>query len=105
MFGIWLLERLFDLGATAVLLGLTLMLRSRMLATGEGAAWQVKFRVTGVSCLRQWPACLCWWCIFVCTGPGRSIGVSPGGVRGKAGAAGWRCNSAGSSTGYRRSAA
>ena len=47
MFGIWLLERLFDLGATAVLLGLTLMLRSRMLATGEGAAWQAKFRATG----------------------------------------------------------
>jgi uncharacterized protein (TIRG00374 family) len=48
MFGIWLLERLFDLGATAALLGLSLMLPSRMLATGEGAEWQTKFRATGV---------------------------------------------------------
>ncbi len=48
MFGIWLLERLFDLGATAVLLGLSLLLPSRMLATGAGTDWQAKFRVTGV---------------------------------------------------------
>lgn len=47
MFGIWLLERLFDLTATAVLLGLSLLLPSRLLATGEGAEWQIKFRATG----------------------------------------------------------
>jgi hypothetical protein len=47
MFGIWLLERLFDLGAAAVLVGLSLLLPSRLLATADGAVWQTKFRETG----------------------------------------------------------
>ena len=47
MFGIWLLERLFDLGSTAVLLGLTLFLPSGLLATDKGAAWEAKFRAAG----------------------------------------------------------
>lgn len=47
MFGIWLLERLFDIGATAVLVGLSLLLPSRLLATVDGAVWEAKFRAIG----------------------------------------------------------
>ncbi len=47
MFGIWLLERLFDLGAAAALVGLSLLLPSRLLATADGSVWETKFRATG----------------------------------------------------------
>ncbi len=48
MFGIWLLERLFDVGAAAVLLVLGLLLPSRLLSNGAGApAWESKLRIAG----------------------------------------------------------
>jgi len=49
MFGIWLLERLFDLGSAAVLLALSLLLPSQLLSTGDGTAgWENKIRMAGV---------------------------------------------------------
>jgi uncharacterized protein (TIRG00374 family) len=49
MFGIWLLERLFDLGSAAVLLALSLLLPSQLLSAGDGATgWQSKIRMAGV---------------------------------------------------------
>jgi glycosyltransferase 2 family protein len=48
MFGIWLLERLFDLGAAAVLLVLSLFLPSQLLSNEAGApAWEGKLRLAG----------------------------------------------------------
>lgn len=49
MFGIWLLERLFDVGAAAVLLVLSLLLPSALLSNGGGApAWENKLRLAGI---------------------------------------------------------
>jgi uncharacterized protein (TIRG00374 family) len=49
MFGIWLLERLFDLGSAAVVLTLSLLLPSQLLSAGGGAAgWEDKIRIAGV---------------------------------------------------------
>jgi uncharacterized protein (TIRG00374 family) len=45
-FGVWFLERLFDLGATAVLLGLSLVLPSALLSNADGAAWRARFHDT-----------------------------------------------------------
>lgn len=47
MFGIWLLERLFDLAATVTLLGLSLMLPSHLVLGAGGMAWEAKFRAIG----------------------------------------------------------
>ena len=48
MFGIWLLERLFDVGAAAVLAVLSLLLPSAMLLSGAGTpSWQNRLRVAG----------------------------------------------------------
>lgn len=48
MFGIWLLERLFDLGSAGVLLVLSLLLPSRMLSiTSSAPDWENKIRAAG----------------------------------------------------------
>jgi uncharacterized protein (TIRG00374 family) len=48
MFGIWLLERLFDLGSAAVVLAFSLLLPSQLLSTTSGAAgWENKIRTAG----------------------------------------------------------
>jgi uncharacterized protein (TIRG00374 family) len=49
MFGIWLLERLFDVAAAAVILVLSLLLPTRLLSTQGGpAGWQGKLRLAGI---------------------------------------------------------
>lgn len=48
MFGIWLLERLFDVGAAAMLVVLSLLLPSRLLLNGAGTpSWENKLRIAG----------------------------------------------------------
>lgn len=49
MFGIYVLERLFDMASTAVLIGLSLLLFPGLLTTeGGGEAWQTETRTAGV---------------------------------------------------------
>jgi glycosyltransferase 2 family protein len=47
MFGIWLLERVFDVAATAVLLGVSLLLPSRLLSDDTSDDWQIRLRASG----------------------------------------------------------
>lgn len=49
MFGIWLLERLFDVGAVAVILALSLLLPSPLLSNGGSAGWEGKIRFVGAA--------------------------------------------------------
>jgi glycosyltransferase 2 family protein len=48
MFGIWLLERLFDVAATAALLGISLLLPSRLLLPdADNDIWEIRLRASG----------------------------------------------------------